>query len=198
MAKVTKTTSDGGANTAAIGMAANQVLGAYLQAEAVKRQSDIQGKIDEFNAQLAQYDSWKAEAYGQTVMARYQSTIDQSTGTSKVYAASKGIDIKDGSISELNAQNEYSGFLNKIDLDNRSYEQALGYKRQASQIRLGSDMNRLQSNTQANSLITGGVANAAGTLLASKIRNKKYDPSGYGDDTTDIPNNDYNYDLMPE
>lgn len=156
----------------AIGSAGTQILSGFLQAEMVSRQAKTQAEIAEFNASLAQYDSWKVQAYGQTLVAASQNQIDQARGTTKVYAGSKGIEVE-GSLAEVSAENELNSLMMKMNIDNRTTEQAMGYTRQARQIRLGSSLNTLQSNTQASSLRLGGIAHASGNLGAAIVGGQK-------------------------
>jgi len=164
--------------------ATSQIIGGFLQADMVRRQAEIQAGIAEFNAQLSEYDAWKTEAYGSTLVASSQNQIDQVRATSKVYAASKGIKAE-GSLAEINAQNELNSTLNKIDIDNRVTEQAMGYRRQASQTRLNSRLNSIGAATQATSLQVGSIIQAGGTMASSYIRSqepakiKQTTPSGY-------------------
>lgn len=169
MATETKST---GVSGGAWALAGAQILSGFLQADQVKRQAETQARIAEFNAQLADYDAWKAEAYGSTLMARMQNDTDQMRGSTKVFAASKGVKIE-GSLADVNAENELNSLLNKMDVDNRTTEQAMGYKRQASQIRLGSSLNSMASQLQASSMQVGSVAQAAGTVGANYISNQK-------------------------
>lgn len=166
--------------------ATSQIIGGFLQADMVRRQAEIQAGIAEFNAQLSEYDGWKTEAYGSTLIASSQNQIDQVRGTSKVYTASKGIK-SEGSLAEINAQNELNSTLNKIDIDNRVTEQAMGYRRQASQTRLNSRLNSIGAATQATSLQIGSIVQAGGTMASSYIRGQEASkikqaapPSGYG------------------
>ncbi|HRA92143.1 MAG TPA: hypothetical protein PLR79_08255, partial [Acinetobacter sp.] len=152
--------------------ATSQIIGGFLQADMVRRQAEIQAGIAEFNAQLSEYDGWKTEAYGSTLIASSQNQIDQVRGTSKVYAASKGIK-SEGSLAEINAQNELNSTLNKIDIDNRVTEQAMGYRRQASQTRLNSRLNSIGAATQATSLQIGSIVQAGGTMASSYIRGQE-------------------------
>ena len=135
----------------AIGSAGLQILSGFLQADMVKRQAKTQADIAEFNAQLAEYDAWKVTAYGQTLVAASQNQIDQARGSMKVFAGSRGIQV-DGSLAEVAAENELNGLVMKMNIDNRTTEQAMGYTRQARNIRLGSLLNTLQSDVQANSV----------------------------------------------
>ena len=164
--------------------ATGQIIGGFLQADMVRRQAETQAKIAEFNAQSSEYDAWRAEAYGSTIMAFSQNEIDQVRGASKVYAASKGIK-SEGSLAEINAQNELNSALNKIDLDNKITEQAMGYRRQASMTRLNSRLNTLAADTQATSLQVGSLIQGAGTMGSSYIKSlepakiNQSSPSGY-------------------
>lgn len=157
---------------AALGMAGVQILSGFLQAEMVKRQAKTQADIAEYNAQLAEYDAWKTEAYGQTLIAASQNQIDQARGTTKVFAGSLGIKVE-GSLAEIQAQNELNSLVNKVSISNRANEQAMGYKRQASQLRLGASLTRLQANVQSSSLIMGSIAQASGNLGAQIVGNEK-------------------------
>lgn len=157
---------------AAGAMAGYQIINGFLQADMVRMQANTQAKIDEFNASIQELNAWKTEAYGATLIARTQVQDDQIRGSMKVFAASQGAKIE-GSLAEVNAQNELNSFLNKIDIDNRTTEQAMGYNQQARQIRLGSSLNKITSNVRANSLILGGLAQGAGTYAAYQVKNQK-------------------------
>ena len=146
-------------------MAGYQIISGLQQAEMIGMQADIQKEIDEFNAQLAEYDAWKVRGYGQTQMARYQNQVDQAIAAGKTSAAAAGVDINQGSLSEYAAEQEFAGFMNQMDIENQSIEAALGYKRQARNIRLGSSMNQMQSKVQQASVIGGSIMNAGATMV---------------------------------
>lgn len=171
MADMTKEEQQQARTTVSLGMAGVQILSGFLQADMVKRQAKTQAEIADFNAQLAEYDSWKTTAYGETLVAASQNQIDQARGATKVYAASKGIQVQ-GSLADVAAENELNSVLNKVSITNRTNEQAMGYTRQARQIRLGSSLNTLQSNTQANSTIAGSIAQASSRVAANYIENQ--------------------------
>ena len=164
--------SPSGPSGLSLGMAGTQILSGFLQAEMVKRQAKTQSDIAEFNAQLAQYDAWKVTAYGQTLVAASQNELDQVRGTTKVYASSKGIEVE-GSLADVAAENELNSLMMKMNIDNRTTEQAMGYTRQARQIRLGSSLNTLEANVKASSSIMGSFAQAGGTVGASALANEK-------------------------
>lgn len=156
-------------------MAGLQFLSAVVQAQAVRDQAKIQKEIDDYNAQLAEYDAWRIKGAGQAAIARYQTQLDQAAGKAKVSAAAAGADIKSGSLSEIVAENQNTGYLNKLDMDNRMHEQAMGYKRQASNIRLNSDLHTMGANVQSNSMILGGALRAGGTAVSGYYAGKNLD-----------------------
>lgn len=180
-----------------LGMAGTQILSGFLQADMVKRQARTQAEIAEFNATLAEYDAWKVQAYGATVMAASQNQVDQARGTSKVFAGSRGIETE-GSLDEIAAENELNSLVNKMNIDNRTTEQAMGYTNQARQIRLGGSLNTLRADVQASSMIMGSFAQAGGTIASSSIANEKVtkddlklpqlkSPSGYSVSDFSVP-----------
>lgn len=149
----------------AAGVAGYQVVSGMQQAEIVGLQAGVQKEIDEFNAELAEYDAWRVIGYGQTQVARYQSAVDKAQGVGKVGAAAAGVEIE-GSLAEVAAENETIALANKLEILNQAREKALGYTRQASSIRLGSRVNQGLSKTQQNAIIGGSVAKAGSTLVS--------------------------------
>lgn len=143
-----------------------QVLTGLAQADAMRKQAAIQSQVDELNAGLAEYDAWKTEAYGQTQVARYQTTIDQAEGSAKVQAAAAGIDLSEGSMAQLAEQSKTTGFLNQIDILNAAHEKALGYVNQARNIRLQSGLNTSAAEIKATNTEIGAIGQAAGTAVS--------------------------------
>lgn len=168
-------------------LAGYQVISGFQQAEMVKMQSDIQKEIDEFNAQLAEYDAWRAFNYGQTQMARYQSQVDQAEAAGRVSAAAAGVDTTSGSLSEVSAENRMVVAANMLDIEARAREQALGYTRQAQSIRLGSQLNQMASATQRQAIITGSLFRAGGTLAKGYANLPKSSPKAESGYTIDNP-----------
>lgn len=168
-------------------LAGYQIIAGFQQAEMVGMQAEMQRQIDEFNAQLAEYDAWKMIGYGQTQMARYQTQLDQAAGSVKAQAAAAGVDITQGSVGEIVAENDLIGRLNLMDIENQAREKSLGYTRQAAQIRLGSKFSQSQSKVQQASIIGGSIMKAAGTYVSgldtsAPPKSKVGNDSGYSID----------------
>ena len=149
----------------AIGLAGFQIISGFQQAELVGRQMELQRQIDEENAKLAEYDAWRAEAYGQTLMAEYQQQIDQVQAKARVSAAAEGVSTTEGSIAEVMQQNEMVGLANRMAIEASAREKALGYTRQARNIRTGSQINQATGAAQQSSIITGSILSAGGSLV---------------------------------
>ena len=152
-------------------LAGYQIYSGFAQAEAVREQARIQAALDESNAQLAEYDAWRAEQNGQTAMARYQTELDKAAGTSRAVIAAVG--GEGGSLEEITEENRLTGFFNKLDIDNRAYEQAMGYRREARNIRAGSRVMQSSANRKANSMQIGALAKAAGTAVSGYLASAK-------------------------
>lgn len=151
-------------------LAGYQVISGLQQAEMVRMQADIQKQIDEFNAQMTEYDAWRVIGYGQTQMAQYQQQIDQAQAAGRVSAAGAGVSMTEGSIAELSQQNQLIGQMNLMEIENQTREKALGYTRQARNIRFASGMAQGQAQVQAQSIIGGSLMQAAGTAVSGYLR----------------------------
>jgi len=165
-------------------LAGFQIISGLQQAEMVGMQAEIQKQIDDFNAEMADLDAWKAVGYGQTQMARYQSQLDQAQAGARVSAAGAGVKLE-GSLGEIAAEQELIGLANMLDIENQARERALGYTRQARGIRFGSEMSQGMAKTQQAAIIGGALLNAAATgVSATKGKSFSFgSESGY-----DVPN----------
>lgn len=143
-------------------LAGFQIISGLQQAEMVGTQASLQKEIDDFNAEMAEFDAWRAQGFGQTQMAIYQTQLDQAKAAGRVSAAGAGVKLE-GSLGELAAEQEMVGLANMLDIENQTRERALGYRRQANSIRMGSAMTQAQARTQQAAIIGGSIANAAAT-----------------------------------
>lgn len=174
------------------GLAAYQVYSGMQQAKGIREQAERQRRIDEENAKLAEFDAWAAEAYGQTQIAQYQKTIDQTQAAGRVSAAAAGVDINSGSLAEVSAENQFTGLMNQLEIEQQAMERGLGYKRQAASIRGQAGQNYASATAKAdatqNAAILQGVeagVTGYGRMASSKAAAKKPAPvsnAGTGDD----------------
>lgn len=153
------------------GLAGYQIYSGMQQAAAMRRQAEMQRKIDEENAKLAEVDMWQAEAFGQTQMAEYQKTIDQTQASTIVSAAAAGIKVE-GSLRDVAQENQFNGFLNQLAIQNQAQERALGYKRQAAGIRGQSALNYNSAISKAGAVQTASLIQGLDTGITGYAKTK--------------------------
>lgn len=148
-----------------VGVAAVQVVNGMNQAEIIREQGKIARDIANMNAEFAEVDAWHAEQDGQKTLAQYEGQVSQVISSQKNEFAAKDVDFKFGSAAEVIADSQLAGILNGIDIKNQAHEKALGYKREARNLRLGGATQSAQSNLNASatqsSAIIGGMTTAA-------------------------------------
>lgn len=141
-------------------LAAFQLASSIQQAEAIRSQARLQKEIAEFNAQFAELDAYRTEQYGETEAARYQSEIDKTVGEQRVAYAASGVDVTSGTAAAIQAETKLTGFLNQLDIRTQAQSKALGYKREAMNIRLKGIMGQSQASLNANAIETAGMIGA--------------------------------------
>ena len=146
-------------------LAAFQVVSGYQQAEGIREQANLNQRIGDMNAKYADMDAWEAEKFGYTESARYQNVIDSTISEQRVGLAAKGVDISTGTAKALQDENRLTGMLNILDIQKMARQKAMGFKVQASNLRLGGQMGQYQANINASAARNTGVLNAASTGL---------------------------------
>ena len=146
-------------------LAGFKILAGFQQASLVDKQLAIQRQIDEQNAKLAEYDAWRAEVYGQTQVAEYQQQVDQAQAKARVSAAAEGVSTREGSLADIIDQNEMIALSNRMKIEAQTRERALGYRRQADNIRLNSAMRQAEGEAKKSAIITGSLLSAGGDLV---------------------------------
>lgn len=146
--------------SAAAALAAFQLVSSIQQAEAIRGQARLQKEIAEFNAQFAELDAYRTEQYGETEVARYQNEIDATVGNQRVAYAASGVDVTSGTAAAIQAETKLTGFLNQLDIRTQAQSKALGYKREAMNIRLQGITGQSQASLNANAVETAGIIGA--------------------------------------
>lgn len=148
------------------GMAALQLAGGYFASQNIKETAKLNREIAELNAEFAELDAWDSELDGLTASARHQSTIDQTVGQQQAIMAAQDVDVNYGSAASIQAETQFIGELNKMEIEKRAQEQALGYKRQARDMRLGGDMMMADAKAKAGQARFSAITGAASTGLS--------------------------------
>lgn len=146
---------------ASAGLAALQLAGGYFASENIKRSAALNERIAEANAEFAELDAYDAELEGFSESARYQSVIDATLGTQQAELAAADVDLNFGSAASVQKETRLIAELNKMEIQKRGRENALGYQRQASDIRLGGFLGAQQAKSQASTVLVQGALGAA-------------------------------------
>lgn len=143
-----------------------QLIGGFQQAEMIRSQARLKEQIDEMNADQAEIDAFDAEAAGFSEIARYQSVIDSTVADQRVGYASQGVDVNYGTAQEVQNETRLTGLFNQLDMEKQVREKALGIKREARLIRIGSQASRATAEAAAGAAQFAGITGAAGTALS--------------------------------
>ena len=149
---------------AAVG--ALQIWNGLQQADSIMFNADLTRQINRANAENLELEAFKAETFGFTQSARYQTVIDKTLGSQKAAFAGQGVDVNTGTAAALQAESRFTGFLNQLDIQQAARNKAKGLRQKASNTRLQGLMSQIQSEVDANAARIGGVVGAAATFAS--------------------------------
>lgn len=138
-----------------------QLWAGFQQADMINQNALLTERVNESNAKAAEIDAWEAEKLGYSEVARYATVVDGTIGSQKTAFASEDVDVSFGTALDVQTDTKIVGMLNAIDIQKAAHNKALGFKREASNIRLGSTMQRAQSDIDAFGARIRGIAGAA-------------------------------------
>lgn len=145
-------------------MAGLQLLSGVQQANNIQRQAELQKQLDQFNIEQAQLDAFNAEADGYTQMARYQNVINAIDSTQRNTYYANDVNPNFGTAADIQADTKLTGQLNLLDIQSQAHQRALGYKKQANNMRGQSELNSIGASLQASSTRSAAIIGALGTV----------------------------------
>lgn len=154
------------------GLAALQLAGGYFASQNIKDTAELNRDIAEMNAEFAELDAYDAKIEGYTAEAKYQSIIDKTLSDQQAIMTAAGVDVTYGSAAEIQKETRFLGELNKMEIEKRAQEQALGYKREARSIRFGSFLEYGQAQAKADAVMFQSAIQAAGTGVTGYQRSR--------------------------
>lgn len=154
------------------GLAALQIAGGYFASQNIKATAKLNRDIADMNAEFAELDAYDAELEGYTKQARYQSVVDDTLAEQSAIMNAQDIDVNYGSAASIAQETKFVGQMNLMEIEKQAQQQALGYTRQARDIRLGASLNYADSKTRAGQAMFSGVTSAASTGLTGYERSK--------------------------
>lgn len=174
---------------AAAALGSMQIVGGLHQAEMIRRQAKLKEQIDEMNAQQADVDAFEAEKEGFSEIARYTNVVDSTIADQRVGYAAQNVDVNYGTAADVQNESRNIGMFNRLDMEKKARDRALGIRREARMTRLGSQLSRVGTEAQAGAaqfsgivsgLSTGlsGYARTAGTGSSSKATSSSAAPTG--------------------
>lgn len=145
-------------------LAGIQIWSGLQQAQMLREGAELQSKIDDMNAKYAEYDAWQVEKQGAEQQAQQQTKDQHTIGSQMVANAVNNVDSTFGTAAQLKKESIFSSFLNSLDIGQAAHARALGFKREAMSIRLGSYLHQAQAGQQAAAAQMNAVIGAAGTV----------------------------------
>ena len=151
---------------AAGGSAALQVWAGLEQASSIMFNADLSAQINQANSENLELEAFKAETFGFTQSARYQTVVDKTIGSQKAGFAAQGVDVHSGTAGVIQAEARLTGLLNQLDIQQAARNKAKGLRQKASNTRLQGIMGELQAGSDARTAIIGGIAGASATAAS--------------------------------
>lgn len=130
------------------------------QAEAIRREAEMNRMLAYHNAKNMELEAWEIERQGYTQSARYQSVIDSTVGSQIAGFASQNVDVTSGTARAIQQDTKTIGYLNALDIQTQARNKAYGLKVQAISTRLAGDFGVIQGGYEAGAARTAGYLNA--------------------------------------
>lgn len=151
-------------------MAGLQLAGGYFASQNIKATAELNRDIADMNAEFAELDEYDSIRQGETNKALYQKQIDDTLADQRTMMNAQNIDTSYGTASAVASETEFVGKLNLMQIEKDAQNTALGFKRQARDIRLGADMQYAGDQTRAGQARFSGITSAINTGLTGYAR----------------------------
>lgn len=153
-------------------LAGLQLVQGLQQADTIRQQAELTKQLADMNAEFAEVDAFNAELEGYSKAARYQNVVNNISAEQTAAYAAQGVDSTFGTAAEIKKETEAIGQLNTLDIMDEAHARALGFKREARNIRLNARMGGIEATARAGSTVAAAAINAA-TTYASGYAQKK-------------------------
>jgi hypothetical protein len=156
------------------------------QANAQIQAGKYQGKVDENNAQLADYQAQNTALAGSIEEERQRAKVRQMVGTQRAALAANGLDLSEGTPLDLVVETAAVGTEDALNIRYNAMREAWGYRAQAQGYRDKAKYDRAAGRSGAfgTLLTTGatafGMASAGGLFGGGSAATASSTPAGYG------------------
>ncbi len=154
------------------GVAALQLAGGYFASQNIKATAELNRDISDMNAEYAELDAHDAEIEGFNRKTRYQKVIDDTLAEQQAVMQAQDVDTSFGSAASVQAETRFVGELNMMEIQKQAQEQALGYRRQARQYRMGGALEYGDSMFRSGQALASGITGAMKSGLTGYERSK--------------------------
>lgn len=149
-----------------------QLAGGYFAAQNVRETARINQEIAEMNAEFAELDAQEAFLQGETQKARYQSVVDDTLSKQRLALTAQNVDTGFGTAASIAEETKFTSDLNKMEIEKRAQEAALGYKNQAREFRMSGAMGVSQGEQRASQIQFQSVLQGAESGVTGYVRSR--------------------------
>lgn len=159
-------------------LAGLQLAGGYFASQNIKATAELNRDIAEMNAEFAELDAYDSLVQGDTNKAMYQKQIDDTIAEQSAIMNAQDIDVNFGTAAGVTQETRFVGQLNLMSIQKDAQMTALGYERQARDIRLGAQLQYASDRNRAGQAMFQGITQAAGTGLSGYAKSQALKYSG--------------------
>lgn len=145
-----------------------------------RQAAELTRGLNDINAKYAEFDAYQTEQYGAAEAASYEKQVNEVIGGQKVAYAAKNVDVTSGTAAAVQAETKATGFLNTLKIQEEAHMKALGFMREAQQIRYKGSVEQSQAEQSANAQATSAGLGA----LRSGISGYYRGAGTYGDSSS--------------
>ncbi len=135
------------------------------EASALRDMGRQYGELGVLNAEFAELDAHNAEVFGFTQTARYDAVISEGVSSQRAEQAAKGTDVTFGTARALQEEIKLTGTLNTIAIEQQARDTAMGFKREARDIRINALFKTAEFEQRASAVETAAQVEAAKTVI---------------------------------
>lgn len=147
-----------GLTTAVLTSGGAQIMGAKMEADAIRMEGEFKEFQLNYNADLAEMKAEDAIRQGDKQADIYQKQVNQMIGAQRANYAAQGVELDSGSAAQIAEDTAAQGASNILQLKNNAWREAWGYRVQATDLSFQGSVARLTGDTAArNTLVAGGL-----------------------------------------
>lgn len=125
------------------------LIGGYYASRNAEAVGQFRQEVAEFNAEFAELDAYDAELDGFTQEALYQKIVDSTLSDQRASFAAADVDVNFGTAATVQGETRLQAELNRMEIQKQAREKALGFEREARDLRNQGRNARQQGETQA-------------------------------------------------